>query len=128
MWIRFTWRVVVASQIDPTKPADGTPAVKADLRANLAAAKGEIEELQSGKAEIGHIHALADTPVSGSRALALADAANRMLRVDSTGSVTLTVPPTSSVAFPLGTVITLVRWRAEPWASARRRQRRPDRR
>jgi hypothetical protein len=43
----------VASAIDPTKPADGTPAVKAELRANLQAAKGEIEALQAGKLEAG---------------------------------------------------------------------------
>jgi hypothetical protein len=36
------------SQIDPTKPADGVPAEKADLRANLAAAKSELEGLQAG--------------------------------------------------------------------------------
>jgi hypothetical protein len=38
--------VLMASAIDPTKPADGTPAVKSDLRANLQAAKTEIEALQ----------------------------------------------------------------------------------
>lgn len=36
----------MASNIDATKPLDGSPAVKADLRANLAAAKSEIEALQ----------------------------------------------------------------------------------
>lgn len=36
----------MASAIDPTKPADGVPAVKSDLRANLKAAKEEIEALQ----------------------------------------------------------------------------------
>jgi hypothetical protein len=35
------------SQIDPTKPIDGVLASKADLRANLLAAKNEIEALQS---------------------------------------------------------------------------------
>ena len=37
------------SQIDPTKPIDGVPASKADLRANLQSAKGEIEALQSAR-------------------------------------------------------------------------------
>lgn len=37
----------MASNIDPTKPVDGVPAEKADLRANLTAAKAEIEALQS---------------------------------------------------------------------------------
>lgn len=36
----------MASNIDATKPADGVPADKGDLRANLLAAKNEIEELQ----------------------------------------------------------------------------------
>lgn len=36
------------SAIDPTKPADGVPADKGDLRANLQAAKDEIEALQAG--------------------------------------------------------------------------------
>ena len=39
----------MASAIDPTKPADGVPAQKADLRANLLAAKREIEMLQQTK-------------------------------------------------------------------------------
>jgi hypothetical protein len=42
----------MVSAIDPTKPADGVPAIKADLRANLLAAKREIETLQATK--IGH--------------------------------------------------------------------------
>jgi hypothetical protein len=100
----------LASQIDATKPVDGLPAVKAELRANLAAAKGEIEALQSGKADTGHVHALADSAVSASRELVLADGASQMLRVDSTEPVTLTVPPASSATFPSGTVITMVRW------------------
>lgn len=36
----------MTSAIDPSKPVDGVPAVKADLRANLLAAKTEIEALQ----------------------------------------------------------------------------------
>lgn len=43
----------MTSAIDPTKPADGLPAVKADLRANLLAAKSEIEALQTVNAELG---------------------------------------------------------------------------
>lgn len=38
------------SKIDPSKPADGVPAVKADIRANFRAAKAEIEALLSGVA------------------------------------------------------------------------------
>lgn len=39
----------MASSIDATKPADNSKALTSDLRANLAAAKSEIEALQSGK-------------------------------------------------------------------------------
>ena len=100
----------MASQIDPTKPADGIPAVKADLRANLAAAKSEIEVLQNGKAAAGHVHVLADSAVSASRVLAPADGGGTMLRVDSPDPVTLLVPAAAEVTFPPGTVITVVRW------------------
>lgn len=41
-------RPSMASNIDPSKPADDVPALKADLRANLQAAKDEIEALQGG--------------------------------------------------------------------------------
>lgn len=37
----------MVSAIDPTKPIDGVPANKADLRANLLTAKNEIEALQA---------------------------------------------------------------------------------
>ena len=43
----------MVSAIDPTKPADGVPAVKAHLRANLRAAKLEIESLQVTKLQNG---------------------------------------------------------------------------
>jgi hypothetical protein len=43
----------MVSAIDPTKPADSVPAVKADLRANLLAAKLEIEALQATKLQNG---------------------------------------------------------------------------
>lgn len=39
----------MVSAIDPSKPADGVPANKAELRANLLAAKHEIEMLQTTK-------------------------------------------------------------------------------
>jgi hypothetical protein len=56
------------SQIDPTKPIDGVPASKADLRANLQSAKDEIEALQSGKADVGHQHGLVDITDAGALA------------------------------------------------------------
>ncbi|MGH2456725.1 MAG: hypothetical protein ACRDHD_10785 [Candidatus Limnocylindria bacterium] len=38
----------MASAIDPTRPEDGIPASKSAMRANWAAAKAEIEALQTG--------------------------------------------------------------------------------
>ena len=58
----------MASAIDPTRPADGVPPVKLDLRANLQAAKDEIEALQAGKAEVGHQHVLGDITDAGALA------------------------------------------------------------
>jgi hypothetical protein len=58
----------VTSAIDPTKPTDGVPASKADLRSNLQAAKDEIETLQAGKADVGHQHALVDISDAGALA------------------------------------------------------------
>ena len=58
----------MTSAIDPSKPVDGSPAVKADLRANLQSAKGEIEALQTGKTDFGHQHVLADVTDSGALA------------------------------------------------------------
>lgn len=45
----------MVSAIDATKPADGIPAAKSDLRNNLATAKTEIETLQ---ADLGGIFRL----------------------------------------------------------------------
>lgn len=42
----------MASSIDETKPLDGIPASKSDLRDNLSAAKSEIEALQNGNISI----------------------------------------------------------------------------
>lgn len=55
----------MVSQIDPTKPADDVPADKSELRANLQAAKGEIEALQDGKAPLTHDHGVGDLAVTG---------------------------------------------------------------
>ena len=55
----------LASQINPPKPEDGVTAVKADLRANLQAAKAEIEALQAGKAALAHAHELGDLATTG---------------------------------------------------------------
>ena len=58
----------VTSAIDPTKPVDGAPAIKANLRTNLQSAKDEIEALQTGKTDFGHQHVLADVTDSGALA------------------------------------------------------------
>jgi hypothetical protein len=50
----------MTSSIDPTKPTDGVPSVKLDLRNNLQAAKTEIEALQAGKTDLGHQHLIGD--------------------------------------------------------------------
>lgn len=55
----------MTSQIDPTKPADGTPAVKAELRQNLQFAKSEIEALQVSKAALAHGHPVGDLSATG---------------------------------------------------------------
>jgi hypothetical protein len=58
----------MASAIDATKPVDGIPALKSDLRDNLQTAKDEIEALQSGKADLGHQHVLVDVTDAGALA------------------------------------------------------------
>ena len=58
----------MTSAIDPTKPVEGVPASKADLRSNLQSAKDEIEALQSGKADVGHQHLLVDITDAGALA------------------------------------------------------------
>ncbi len=58
----------MASAIDPTKPVDGVPSVKVDLRSNLQTAKTEIESLQTGKADLGHQHLLGDLTDAGALA------------------------------------------------------------
>ena len=55
----------MASAIDPTKPVDGVPSVKVDLRNNLQATKTEIESLQAGKADLGHQHLIGDLTDAG---------------------------------------------------------------
>jgi hypothetical protein len=71
----------MSRQIDPTKPIDGVLANKADLRSNLQSDKDEIEALQSGKADVGHQHALGDI----TNAPTLAGLDRRHLRVREQG-------------------------------------------
>jgi hypothetical protein len=57
----------MVSAIDATKPADGIPASKADLRSNLATAKSEIESLQT---DIGGVFRLAVVNTSAATVVA----------------------------------------------------------
>ena len=84
----------MASSIDPSKPADGMPTRKADLRANLQAARSEIEALQSSAS-----HVLKVDTRTASHAYAAADfdanPDNRPLYIladPSAGPITLTFP------------------------------------
>lgn len=65
----------MSSAIDPSRPRDGMPAMKAELRTNLMAAKTEIEALQvglarglAGKADRVHAHRLSDITDAGALA------------------------------------------------------------
>lgn len=90
----------MASNIDPSKPAQGELAVKADLRANEQAAKDEIEALQVQTATLALLPAVLTTTSS----VALVDpliraagggefsvAAGALLKADSSGDLTITV-------------------------------------
>lgn len=54
----------MVSAINPTKPLDAIPAEKADLRANFAAAKSEIETLQAADLTITAGYQAADTALT----------------------------------------------------------------
>ena len=77
----------MASAIDPTKPTDGVPSVKLDLRTNLQAAKTEIEALQTGKADLGHQHVVGDITDAG--ALAALDEISTAELADDTADTVL---------------------------------------
>jgi hypothetical protein len=82
----------MVSALDPTKPIDGVPASKADLRNNLQTAKDEIEALQSGKTDLGHQHGLVDITDAGALAglnVAAGDAQTAPSPEDSISTVTL---------------------------------------
>lgn len=89
----------MASNIDPTKPEDGVPAEKTALRANLQAAKDEIEALQTQTAA-----QLLVTAVTASASVSLVDpvvrvagggelnlASQELVLGDSASDVTLTI-------------------------------------
>lgn len=107
----------MVSAIDPTKPTDGVPARKEDLRANLLAAKREIEALQAGKIgrgdpiDMGHqqlrraqlrdFSEAVGTPAVSAGALTLNLEAGNVFEViltENVVSLTLTNPPAAGVA------------------------------
>jgi hypothetical protein len=78
----------MVSSIDPTKPADGIPASKADLRNNLATAKTEIETLQT---DLGGVFRLTVSNETSATIL-LEDADERNYLVLAAGVSALEVP------------------------------------
>lgn len=112
--LAFPWSVAAASpegnehpgsgsRIDPTKPIDGAAASKADLRANLQAAKDEIEALQRGTVAwkiVRTDYRLEPGDVGG------------MILVDSPDEVIVTCPEVSHAGNGLSHPIKVVRWGA----------------
>jgi hypothetical protein len=80
----------MVSAIDPTKPADGVPAKKADLRANLSAAKREIEVLQEVKKQNGDPYDMEFAPLTKPRLMGYVEAMTQ-LTITEGGSVTWSV-------------------------------------
>lgn len=78
----------MVSAIDATKPADGIPASKADLRNNLAAAKSEIETLQT---DLGGVFRLTVSNETASTVV-IEDSDERNYLVLETGVTTLEIP------------------------------------
>lgn len=81
----------MSSAIDATKPADGIPASKADLRANLQTAKVEIEALQTTKLDGVEVQDDGSQVLAAAQALdfrgdvAVSDQGNGLARVTVTG-------------------------------------------
>ena len=90
----------MASAIDATKPVDGIPANKAELRANLLAAKTEIEALQ-----VTDENELTGTSLTVNAAL-FGAAASLMVRCTSTSAVTITL----AADVPVGKSVHIVQW------------------
>lgn len=78
----------MVSAIDATKPEDGIPASKADLRNSLAAAKTEIEALQ---ADLGGIFRLTVSNQTSATVI-IEDADERTYLVLGSGVTSLEVP------------------------------------
>ena len=78
----------MVSAIDATKPADGIPASKADLRNNLATAKSEIESLQTDLGGIFRLTVSNETSAS----VIIEDADERKYLVLESGVTSLEIP------------------------------------
>jgi hypothetical protein len=118
----------MTSAINSTKPEDGVPAAKADLRANLQVAKSEIEHggfltgftptNYTAADDKGNSHAEGIDAALGGKAdkfakvgtqdgsytLTLSDS-DKWIRIDSSNATTVTVPAAASVPFAIGTRI-----------------------
>lgn len=90
------------------KAGTWTNRTPAQVKADLALAIGDVTGLQTA---LDALPRLATTTQSGSYTLALADAGTAVETTSATG-VNITVPPNSSVAFPVGTVVELLQYGA----------------
>jgi hypothetical protein len=84
----------MTSAIDPSKPADGVPAVKADLRANLQAARDEIQALQVEKGNANTWTRVEET--AAARTLDDADHERWVECTHTAGAVTVTLSAATS--------------------------------
>ena len=90
----------MVSAIDATKPADGIPASKVDLRNNLATAKSEIETLQS---DLGGVFRLAVSNET-SATVVIEDNDERNYLVLESGVTTLEIPDSLALGVVLNGV------------------------
>ena len=100
------------SNIDPTRPAQDVPASKADLRANLQAAKDEIEALQDA-ASPGISTTAA--PTISVQASSFGDRQYIKLLCSATSAITITL----EANVPAGKAVELVRYGATGNITAR---------
>ena len=90
----------MVSAIDATKPADGIPASKADLRNNLATAKSEIEALQGDLAGVFRL----SVSVEAAATVVIEDADERNYLVLTNGVASLEIPDSLSLGVVLNGV------------------------
>lgn len=90
----------MVSAIDATKPADGIPASKVDLRNNLATAKTEIEALQGDLAGIFRLSVSVETATT----VVIEDADERNYLVLTSGVTSLEIPDSLALGVVLNGV------------------------